>query len=143
MLGACLLSVFILEGSRTFLRPAYGIGTGFIPDLLGSLPNFMAGFGMPLLPFCVYYAIIKEASQVDPSSILGQGLNKQQLCWIYICISILTSAGLIMWEYHQLDSRLIFDYKDIGATIIGGILSILYFVTVLKRKNPKVAKANS
>lgn len=134
MLGACLLAEFISEGSRTFLRPVYGIGTGFIPDFLGSLPNFMAGFGIPLLPFCLYYVVIREATQIDPHSGWLHRFTKQQLIWNYVSISLLTSAGLIWWEFQQLSGGLTFDYKDIGATIFGGILSILYFVAVLKKK---------
>lgn len=43
--GIALFSSATLEICRTFLRPTYGKGTGFIPELLGVVPNFLAGFG--------------------------------------------------------------------------------------------------
>lgn len=124
LLGLALHSV-----NSDVLRPAYGHGTGLFPYLLGVLPNFLAA-GV-IFPFAVLMIV---DSTLSKKSINAALVN--QYFWTGLMGS---QIGLIVWEYMQLEGNLVFDYNDIGATLLGGLCSIIIFYrsreAYLKTKN--------
>jgi hypothetical protein len=122
-----LTSTVILEFSRTFLRPVFGKGQGFVPELLGVLPNFLAAFGIPFVVLGAYYCCMAELDRSNPNSLKSFELSKGQLTVAFLIVTLFITAGLISWEYLQMDSNLVFDYKDIVATIVGSIVSFHVF----------------
>lgn len=137
----CIGSMLVLEGSRTFLRPVYGTGDGFVAEFLGILPNLLAGFGMPLLPLSAYFVgfMELESNNFQKDSLEGYKMSKKQLMNSSLVFTVLTTLGLIFWEYRQINNPLIFDYKDIAATIIGGLVSVLFFKIIISKSDIKVA----
>lgn len=122
-----LTSTVVLEFSRTFLRPVFGKGQGFVPELLGVLPNFLAAFGIPFVILGAYYCCMVEIERSNPNSLKSVELSKGQLAVAFLIVALFIAAGLISWEYLQMDSNLVYDYKDIVATIVGSIASFYVF----------------
>lgn len=140
-LGSCLISSMVLEGSRTFIRPIYGKGDGLLAEALGILPNLLAGFGMPFLPLAIYFAFLMEleSDHVEQASIDRYKMSKKQLMNCFLIFTFLITMGLVFWEYKQINRNLVFDYKDIVATLIGGFVSALFFKIKLLNSKINVA----
>ena len=125
--GTALASVAILELTRTFIRPAYGKGYGLIPDLLGVLPNFLAGFGIPFLALGVYYFCMLEMEHTAPEHSPAAVYTYKQLALTLRIVAALNTTGLLLWEVFQIDSKLVYDIKDMAATVAGSVVCLLLF----------------
>jgi cytochrome c oxidase subunit IV len=57
--------------------------------------------------------------------------NRSVLCWKVILLNLVSSIGLIVWEFMQKSSRnLVFDYHDIVATLLGAVFAWFLFLFV-------------
>jgi len=117
-LAFLLIGLATLEIIDLLIRPKYGVGEGVIPFLLGVLPNFFAAgliFPFAVLTFRDYYTSEQQKAS-----------RKNLAQWFWAGMAI-TQIGLISWELIQLKGKLIFDWNDIGATLLGGVLAIALF----------------
>lgn len=131
-IGIALASLIGLEISRTVLRPMFGRGESFLSLFLGSLPNFLAAFGIPLLLAGGYYVSIVlfklEERTNTLSEIKVKNLKYSNL--VFCIISVFSAIGLIVWEFQQKSGYLVYDINDIAATLLGSISSMLHFAKI-------------
>lgn len=93
--------------------------------LLGVSPNVLAAVAIPFVCMGVW-ADQKPDAPLD-------------LAWKgFAGISVLTGIALIAWEFNQVSSRrLVFDPHDIGATLVGLVLSVLLFAATTPRRRQR------
>lgn len=118
--------IFIInEGIRTYIRPIYGQKKyGLISEILGWLPNFLAGLGLMTLGITIVLLT---------QHITNQGISLKAKVILLVIISAVALTGLILHEISQKDTGLYYDSQDIFATIAGVVLGgILYFLVLLK-----------
>ena len=128
-----LLPAFIFisnELIRTYIRPEYGKKKyGLISEILGWLPNLLAGFG--IMAFAVGIVVFIEE--------LNSKKFEQKLKVIGLFFTTLVSGtGLIIHEISQKSGGLYYDFDDIIATIVGIFFGIiLYYIALLRSKQFK------
>lgn len=109
MLGLAMLSA-THWARAAFPKP--GAGLGF---LLGVLPNFTAGFAMPLI-----LASMLPSVSGGPGALTA---NRR-----FLLLLLVTSLGLCAWEVIQARSeRFVFDPNDIAATLLGAMVAFLIY----------------
>ena len=109
----------LIEIIRTFIRPIYGKKEfGNISYVLGWLPNYLAGLTLVLLGAMLIKPFIEN-----------QDINRiNKIKNIYMLIvSVLSLAGLILWEIEQKTSNLYYDINDIYASIFGVICGYVIY----------------
>ncbi|MBO0593995.1 hypothetical protein I2486_21555 [Cellulophaga sp. E16_2] len=119
-----------LELIRTFIRPIYNRNEHpIINNILGWLPNLLAGFG--ILSGSAAVLIIAE-------SLLSLTISKKQKLLVLLATNIIAIAGLIGHEVLQKGTGLYYDIEDIYATL-GGVLlgNILYYFSLFANKTVK------
>jgi glycopeptide antibiotics resistance protein len=105
MLGLALLSA--THWARGAIRTP-GSALGFA---LGVLPNFAAGFAMPLI-----LASLLPAASGTP---VPRSARRR-----FLFLLAFTTLGLVAWEVIQSRSdRFVFDLNDIAATLLGAMLA--------------------
>ncbi len=125
----------VSEVTATFVRPMYGKGQGLIPELLGVLPNFLAGFHLPFILLGAYYWFMLDLERTHPEALQSAELSRSQITGAFLAVSVLTMAGLTLWEFLQIGSNLVYDHKDLAATIGGSIASVLFFTKTFLVEN--------
>ena len=82
---------------------------GFIGILMGSAPNFLASFSLPAL-----ILVLREKLQ-------GRVISLSTSQWGLLAI-VLSQAAILAWELAQIFMHgMYFDWRDIVATLMGGI----------------------
>jgi glycopeptide antibiotics resistance protein len=90
--------------------------------LLGVSPNVAAGYAMPLILASFVPKVVKNTNNGESRK-------------VFSFVSALTTLGLIVWEFIQIDSKnLYFDINDIVATFIGVLLAFLVYLWLSKVK---------
>ena len=128
-IGAVVISFVLLEVLRTFVRPVYGQGKGFLPEVLGIAPNLLAAYALPLLFVGAFYLVMFEQELANTASPSTPTSAQRPATGAFLVIATLTTVGLILWELAQIGSGLTFDLNDIIATIAGAILSVYFYFT--------------
>lgn len=103
-----------------FIRPTFGqVKYGFVSDVLGWLPNYLAPLGFVTLGMLLIILLIELKIEAKFSRFYN----------IYmIFISVIALIGFIWWEYIQKRNSLVFDIADIYATICGVLTGYLIFL---------------
>jgi VanZ family protein len=102
---------------QNFIRPNSKDYDEMIKQLLGVLPNFLAGIGMSMAIF-IYNNGYFEKIKLNP--------EKRMLASV-----ILSILGLTLWEYIQIFAYRPFDINDVIATILGSLLSaVLIYLNI-------------
>ena len=116
MIGLALLNV------TQWARVNISVSNSLFQFLLGVSPNVAAGYAMPLILASFVPKIVKNT-------------NKGESRKVFSLVSTLTTLGLVVWEFVQIDSEnLYFDINDIVATFIGVLLAFLVYLWVSKVK---------
>jgi len=116
MIGLALLNV------TQWARVNISVSNSLFQFLLGIMPNVAAGYAMPLILASFVPKVVKNT-------------NKGESRKVFSFVSTLTTLGLIVWEFIQIDSKnLYFDINDIVATFIGVLLAFLVYVWLSKVK---------
>ncbi|SNR73970.1 hypothetical protein SAMN04488009_3518 [Maribacter sedimenticola] len=116
-----------LELIRTFIRPIYNQNEHpIINNILGWLPNFLAGFG--ILSGSAAIIIIGEY-------LLSLTIFNKHKLLVLLATNIIALVGLIGHEVLQKGTGLIYDIEDVYATL-GGVLlgNILYYFSLFPNK---------
>ena len=91
--------------------------------LVGVLPNFFAAIAITFVVLSFFADQRKLATR------------RAAWPWFLLAAAI-SGAGLLGWEYIQQSSdRFVFDLHDIGATLVGLLLSGMLFETVTPRSS--------
>ncbi len=112
----CILGLASHQVIEEYIRPYYQ-ELDAIQFLLGVAPNFIAA--ALIFPFAGM-ALWKLKT--------GQNLQVQNQ-WFWRS-NVISTIGLIIWEFMQLKGNLIFDYWDIVFTLIGSIMAIFIYIFV-------------
>ena len=108
---APLIVFSLLDVVRGVLRPRFGAAEhGLISDILGWLPNYLAGLGFVLI-------VLATLSLVDVLG--GAPVLTRYRGWLIGSAAVAAAAGLTAWELAQLEGNLVFDVADIWASIGG------------------------
>lgn len=108
---APLLVFSMLDVVRGVLRPRFGTAEhGLTSDILGWLPNYLAGLGFVLL-------VNATLSLVD--ALGGLPVLTRYRGWLIGLAAVASAAGLCAWELAQIGGNLVFDVADIWASIGG------------------------
>lgn len=111
---------------RSHIRPIYGQKKyGIWSEILGWLPNFLAGFGILALGI----GILLFSQNISDKKML----RKTRIVAL-IAISIIALSGLILHEITQKDTGLYYDTQDISATVGGVLLGVVLYYFMLLRK---------
>lgn len=107
------------------IRPKY-IGNNLtVKYLLGTAPNFFPAIGIPAL----FVVLIPQMKQTN------KWLNEKK----HITANVISSIGLILWEFIQISSKkLHFDWNDILWTIIGAFVFQLIWTLTLDKYKEKL-----
>ncbi len=112
---------------QNFIRPNSKDYNEIIKQLLGVLPNFLAGIGMSIAIF-IYNNGYFEKIKLNP--------EKRMLASV-----ILSILGLTLWEYIQIFSYRPFDINDVIATILGSLLSaVLIYLNIKYNKKQNLVE---
>jgi len=99
---------------------AHGDVSGY---LLGVLPNLFAAVAITF----VVLSFLADQLKVNGYRAAGR--------W-FLASSVISGAGLVGWEFIQRTSgRFVFDIDDIGATVVGLVLSGVLFHLVTPRSS--------
>ncbi len=109
----CILGLALHHLIEEHIRPCYQ-GIDAVQFLLGVAPNFLASF--LIFPFAGM-AIWKMQTHKNISV---------QDKWFWVSL-IISSLGLMIWEFMQLTGNLVFDYWDILFTVLGSILALILY----------------
>lgn len=110
-----------LDVVRGVLRPRFGAAEhGLVSDLLGWLPNYLAGLGFVSI-------VLATLSLVD--ALGGAPVLTRYRGWLIGSATVAAAAGLTAWEFAQLEGNLIFDVADIWASIGGAATGWLIAVS--------------
>jgi len=112
---------------RTYVRPIYGQKKyGILSEVLGWLPNLLAGFGIITLAIAVIILV-----QIIDTKALSTRMK-----WLVLILSaFIALAGLILHEVFQKNTGLYYDIQDIIASITGVALGMITYYFVLLRNN--------
>ena len=115
------------EAVRTYIRPIYGQKKyGIWSEILGWLPNFLAGLGIMALGIGMV---------LFSQSISDKTVPKKTKTIILIALTAIALTGLILHEITQKGTGLYYDNQDIFATIAGVFLGVvLYYLVLLRNK---------
>ena len=115
------------EAVRTYIRPIYGQKKyGIWSEILGWLPNFLAGFGIMALGI----GIVLFSQNISDKTV-----PKKTKTIILITLTATALTGLILHEVTQRGTGLYYDTQDIFATIAGVFLGVmLYYFMLLRNK---------
>ncbi len=112
---------------QNFIRPNSKDYDEIIKQLLGVLPNFLAGIGMSMAIF-IYNNGYFEKIKLNP--------EKRMLASV-----ILSILGLTLWEYIQIFAYRPFDINDVIATIVGSLLSaVLIYLNIKYNKKQNLVE---
>lgn len=111
---------------QNFIRPKSKDYDEIVKQLLGVLPNLLAGIGMSIAIF-IYNNGYFEKIKLNP--------EKRMLASV-----ILSILGLTLWEYIQIFAYRPFDINDVIATIVVSLLSgvLIYLNINYNKKHNKV-----
>ena len=116
IIGLALLNV------TQWARVNISVSNSLFQFLLGIMPNVAAGYAMPLILASFVPKVVKNT-------------NKGESRKVFSFVSTLTTLGLIVWEFIQIDSKnLYFDINDIVATFGGVSLAFLVYLWLSKVK---------
>lgn len=105
----------IVRNIRPFLGQSKYV---FLSLIFGWLPNYLAALGFVLLgQICLKFYL----------EISGNKNYRQYIYKFMGLIVVVTTAGLIWWEFEQKIGQLVFDKNDIYATIGGALTGYLFF----------------
>jgi len=114
----CLFGLFATQAIQDWIRPVYGAGEGWLPFLLGVLPNFIpAGFSSPFAGLMYRDYQLPIEKRRNPK-------NLTQWFWVSMLI---TQIGLNTWEFLQKTGNLRFDVNDLYANVAGAFVATLLF----------------
>lgn len=115
---------------RTYIRPIYGQKKyGIISEILGWLPNLLAGFGIITLAI----AAIILAQSIEAKAL------PMKMKWLVLILSAFVAlTGLVLHEVFQKNTGLYYDVQDIMASIAGVVIGVIAYYLVLLRKDAKV-----
>ncbi len=120
-----LIGLATHELINELIRPLYGQGEGVWAFILGVLPNFLAA--ACIFPFMI---LTIRDSYVNSK----QKINEHNLYQWFIYGLIITTSGLIIWEFIQKSNgNLVYDLNDIIATLSGSITAYLFYILNRKR----------
>lgn len=130
-----ILPAFIFisnELIRTYIRPEYGKKKyGLLSEILGWLPNFLAGFG--IIAFAVGIVVFIE-------ELNGKKFGQKAKIIGLFFTTLVAGTGLIIHEISQKSGGLYYDIDDIFATIVGIAFGIILYYFALLRKNKNDSK---
>jgi len=120
--GIFAICFIIFQYLSSEVRPNYGGENPLIVYLLGISPNLFPGIGIPAL----FILFIRTFTKPNNTTIwFGE--------YKFITAVILSTAGLVLWEFIQLTGKLVFDWHDVLWTLIGAIIFLLIW-SVTPRK---------
>ena len=85
--------------------------------ILGSLPNFI-GAGM-VVPFVLYS--IASIFKLD------------RYLWTALGSVVISVGFFLIWEFRQIAGSAVFDWNDIVATLIGGVVAYVIMIWVSRK----------
>lgn len=92
--------------------------------LLGVLPNLTAAIAIPFVLLSIWADRTPAATH--------QSARRQ-----FSLLTLFAGIGLILWEFLQRSSHLVFDYYDIASTIIGLIIAWILFALITPITRPE------
>lgn len=117
---------------RTYIRPEYGKKKyELISEILGWLPNLLAGFG--IMAFAVGIVVFIE-------ELNGKKFGQKTKIIGLFFTTLIAGTGLIIHEISQKSGGLYYDIDDIIATIVGIALGTILYYFALLRKNKNDSK---
>lgn len=111
---------------QNFIRPNSKDYDEIIKQLLGVMPNFLAGIAMSIAIF-IYNNGYFEKMKFTPEKSMFASV-------------IISMIGLTLWEYIQIFAYRPFDNNDVIATIIGSLISavLIYLNINFNKKHNRV-----
>ena len=120
------------EAVRTYIRPIYGQKKyGIWSEILGWLPNLLAGFG--IMAFAVGIVVFIE-------ELNGKKIRQKAKIIGLFFTTLVAGTGLIIHEISQKSGGLYYDIDDIIATIVGIAFGIILYYFALLRENKNDSK---
>ncbi len=114
---AALATLSFVHWARVHQRPQSGV----LFHSLGVLPNLLAAVAIPFVLIAVW------AEQ-------NAGARYTTVRRWFALTTVLSTAGLLGWEFVQQSSRkLVFDPHDIAATLLGACLALALFYLLTPR----------
>ena len=104
----CFSSFQYLSSS---VRPNYRGDNALISYFLGVAPNFFPAIGIP----AIFVLFIFVSTNSSPKY---QLLTRNR----HLKANLFSLTGLIVWEFMQLDGKLVFDWHDVLWTFLGAMV---------------------